>query len=241
MKIIAIIPARASSKRFYNKPLAMINGVPMLQHVVNNVRKLKRVSQVIVATDSIEILDFCKNIVVDCMITSLGCPTATDRVIEVSKVYSAELYLMVNGDEPLVTSADMEILINEYFLNPLDFYVSNLMGYFSNHAEVIDSSNLKIVTNDFGRCLFISRSPIPYPKGSTSFDYKKFIGVQLYSKSALEYYSNTPIGTIEKIEENDTFRFIENGIEVYFYPTRSKTLSVDSPVDIIAVEDIMSS
>ncbi len=239
MKIIAVIPARASSSRFYNKPLAKIRGIPMIQHVVNNTRGVKLISEVIVATDSNEIFDFCNEIFVKCVMTSKGCPTATDRLIEVANSYPADLYLMVNGDEPLVQHSDIEILIDNYLEKPSEFYVSNLMGLFSSHQEVLDVSNLKVVTNAAGRCLFISRSPIPYPKGEHSFDYKKFVGVQLYSKSALDFYSVTKPGIVEKIEENDSFRFIENSKDVYFYLFTRKTLSVDNPIDILVIENLL--
>lgn len=239
MKIIAVIPARSMSKRFHNKPLAKIKGVPMIQHVVNNAKEVKNISRVIVATDSQEIKDFCETLPVECFLTSVDCSTATDRLIEVSKLAPADLYLMINGDEPLVKHFDIEVLVDNYQDNPKEFYVSNLMGLFSNQSELIDSSNLKIVTNDKDKCLFISRSPIPYPMGNVSFDYKKFIGVQLYSNSALDFYSKTQPGTVEKIEENDSFRFIENDKDVLFYLCKSKTLSVDSPNDIISVERLM--
>ena len=170
--------------------------------------------------------------------TSSDCETATERLYEVSKKIQADLYVMVNGDEPLVLSDDIVKCIPECI--PEDgFYVSNLMTDFSNPVEVVDPTNLKIVTNKDGVCLFISRAPIPFPKGEMNYAYQKFVGVGAFTNGALEYYHNTPRGPIEKIEENDSFRFIENRKDCYYINAHCKTLSVDTPKDRVQVERYM--
>ena len=167
--------------------------------------------------------------------TSSDCETATERLWEVSQVIDADLYVMINGDEPLVRGEDIvKCIPNEI---PEDgFYVSNLMTDFSDPVEVMDPANLKIVTNEEGICLFISRAPIPFPKGRMDYTYKKFVGVGAFTRGALEYYHNTPRGMVEKIEENDSFRFIENRKACYYINAHCKTLSVDTPKDIDIVE-----
>ena len=144
-------------------------------------------------------------------------------------------YVMVNGDEPLVLAEDIVKCIPETI--PKDgFYVSNLMTDFENPVEVVDATNLKIVTAKDDRCLFISRSPIPYPKGAMDYVFHKFVGVGAFNRKALDFYHNTPRGPIEKIEENDSFRFIENHVPIYYYNAHCKSLSVDTPKDIAGVE-----
>ena len=113
------------------------------------------------------------------------------------------------------------------------------MTDFSNPVEVVDPTNLKIVTNKDGICLFISRAPIPFPKGEMNYAYQKFVGVGAFTKAALEYYHNTPRGPVEKIEENDSFRFIENRKDCYYINAHCKTLSVDTPKDRVQVERYM--
>ena len=113
------------------------------------------------------------------------------------------------------------------------------MTDFSNPVEVVDPTNLKIVTNSDGICLFISRAPIPFPKGDMNYVYHKFVGVGAFTTKALEYYHNTPRGPIEKIEENDSFRFIENRKDCYYINAHCKTLSVDTPKDRVQVEEYM--
>ena len=104
---------------------------------------------------------------------------------------------------------------------------------------VIDFSNQKVVTNAAREILLISRSPIPYPKGTLDFEYEKVTGIQLYSKQALKFYHDTPKSILEKAEENDMMRFIENGHKVHAIVSPYKTVSVDTPKDLALVNEIL--
>ena len=235
MKIICVIPARAESSRFFEKPLAQIKGKPMIQWVYEHCREVECFHEVYVATDSEKIRAACAVFGAQVIMTSPHHDTATERLYEVSTRVPADLYVMVNGDEPLLTRDSIIQCIPQH-LDPDALYVSNLMTDFSNPVEVVDSTNLKIVTAEDHRCLFISRSPIPYPKGNMEYVYHKFVGVGAFTRQALLFYHNTPRGPIEKIEENDSFRFIENHVPVYYYNCHCKSLSVDTRKDIEAVE-----
>lgn len=238
MKIICVIPARGGSSRFNMKPLAEICSKPMLYWVWKHSKQVKCFEEVYVATDNELIKKTAEEFGAKVIMTSSDCETATERLYEVSKTIDADLYVMVNGDEPLVTADAIVQCIPESI--PKDgFYVSNLMTDFSNPVEVVDSTNLKIVTNKDGICLFISRAPIPFPKGNMDYAYQKFVGVGAFTNGALEYYHNTPRGPIEKIEENDSFRFIENRKDCYYINAHCKTLSVDTPKDRVQVEKYM--
>lgn len=235
MKIICVIPARAESTRFFEKPLALICGKPMIEWVYTHCKEVDRFDEVYVATDSEKIKAACEAFNAQVIMTSSKHDTATERLYEVSTKVEADLYVMVNGDEPLLTKEYIvQCIPNE--LQPDQLYVSNLMTDFSNPVEVVDSTNLKIVTAADNRCLFISRSPIPYPKGNMDYVYHKFVGVGAFTRKALEFYHNTPRGPIEKIEENDSFRFIENHVPVYYFNCHCKSLSVDNKKDIEGVE-----
>ena len=238
MKIIGMIPARGGSTRFNNKPLALICGKPMVYWVWKHSKEVSVLDELYVATDSEEIKSVAEGFGAKVIMTSDNCETATERLWEVSHKIDADLYVMVNGDEPLVLAEDIVKCIPETI--PEDgFYVSNLMTDFSNPVEVVDPTNLKIVTNKDGICLFISRSPIPFPKGAMNYTYHKFVGVGAFTKSALQYYHDTPRGPIEKIEENDSFRFIENRKDIYYINAHCKTISVDTPKDIAKVEEYL--
>ena len=168
MKIIGMIPARGGSTRFNNKPLALICGKPMVYWVWKHSKEVECFEEVYVATDSEVIKDVAESFGAKVIMTSRSCETATERLYEVAQKVEADLYVMINGDEPLVMAQDIVKCIPETI--PEDgFYVSNLMTDFSNPVEVVDPTNLKIVTNKDGICLFISRAPIPFPKGEMNY------------------------------------------------------------------------
>lgn len=236
MRIVGVIPARGGSSRFYNKPLANIFGKPMVWWVYTHSREVECFDEVYIATDSEEIKAVCEDFGAKVIMTSKEHDTATERLYEVSQKIDADLYVMVNGDEPVIEAEDIVKCIPAN-LNEEEFYVSNLMTDFTDPVEVVDTTNLKIVTNEEGICLFISRSPIPFPKGGMNYTYQKFVGVGAFTKKALQYYHETPRGPIEKIEENDSFRFIENRKDIYYINAHCKTISVDTPKDIEKVEE----
>lgn len=233
--IICVIPARTGSSRFFAKPLAKICGKPMLQWVWEHCKEVEIFNEVYVATDGDEIRNMAEGFGAKVIMTSPDHDTATERLYEVSTKVSADLYVMVNGDEPLLRRDAIIQCIPES-LDTDGFFVSNLMTDFENPVEVVDATNLKIVTAADDRCLFISRSPIPYPKGAMDYVFHKFVGVGAFTRKALDFYHNTPRGPIEKIEENDSFRFIENHKPIYYYNCHCKSLSVDTKKDIEGVE-----
>ena len=235
MNIICGIPARGGSSRFFEMPLAKILGKPLLQWVYEHCKAVPEFSEVYVATDSDRIREAAEAFGANVVMTRADHDTATERLYEVSTRIEADLYVMVNGDEPLLTrEAIIQCIPAD--IKDGDLYVSNLMTDFENPVEVVDATNLKIVTAKDDRCLFISRSPIPYPKGAMDYVFHKFVGVGAFNRKALEFYHTTPRGPIEKIEENDSFRFLENHVPIYYYNAHCKSLSVDTPKDIAGVE-----
>lgn len=236
MRTICVIPARAESSRFFEKPLALICGKPMIQWVYEHCREVDLFENVYVATDSDKIKNVAEAFGAEVVMTRSDHDTATERLYEVSQKIEADLYVMVNGDEPLLTKEYIIQCIPDS-LDTGGFFVSNLMTDFSSPVEVVDATNLKIVTASDDRCLFISRSPIPYPKGAMNYVFHKFVGVGAFTRKALDFYHNTPRGPIEMVEENDSFRFIENHKPIYYYNCHCKSLSVDTRKDIEGVEE----
>lgn len=236
MRTICVIPARAESSRFFEKPLALICGKPMIQWVYEHCREVDLFENVYVATDSDRIKDVAEAFGAEVVMTRSDHDTATERLYEVSQKIEADLYVMVNGDEPLLTKEYIIQCIPDN-LDTDGFFVSNLMTDFSSPVEVVDATNLKIVTASDDRCLFISRSPIPYPKGAMNYVFHKFVGVGAFTRKALDFYHDTPRGPIEMVEENDSFRFIENHKPIYYYNCHCKSLSVDTRKDIEGVEE----
>lgn len=240
MKVIGVIPARYHSTRLPGKPLVDICGKPMIWWVYQNAKGVKAFDEVYVATDDERIQKVCEEFGAKVVMTSSDLETGTDRVYQVTKVCDADVYVVVNGDEPLITADLISQCIPEN-KSADDFYVSNLMTNFHDPVEVVDPTNLKIVTNKDGIGLFISRSPIPFPRGRMDYEYHKFVGVSAFTREALEYYMRTPRGLIESIEENDSFRFIENRLDVHYINVDCHALSVDTPKDLEEVRRILSS
>lgn len=238
MKTIAVIPARYASSRMPGKPLADVLGKPMIWWVYQEAKKSPLLDDCLIATDDERIAAACESHGMKYCMTSPDHDTPTGRIWEVSTKVEADLYLQVMGDEPLINAKAFELILPKTL--PEDpFYVAVLTNRMEHPADVIDFSNQKVVTNAAREILMISRSPIPYPKGTLDFDYEKVTGIQLYSRRALQFYHNTPKSALELAEENDMMRFVENGHKVHAILSPFKTVSVDTPKDLALVNEIL--
>ena len=238
MKTIAVIPARYQSSRLPGKPLADILGKPMIWWVYQEAKKCPRLADVVVACDDERIAAACREYGMNYLMTSPDHDTPTGRIWEVSTRLDSDLYLQVMGDEPLINAAAFDLIL-PHTLPDDPYYVSVLTNVMGHPADVVDFSNQKVVTNARREILMISRSPIPYPKGTLDFEYEKVTGIQLYSKQALAFYHETPKSLLEKAEENDMMRFIENGHTVHAIVSPYKTVSVDTAKDLALVCEIL--
>lgn len=237
MKIVAVIPARYQSSRFPGKPLADICGKPMVWWVYNQVKKVEEIDEVYVATDDERIAQVCEQFSIKYLMTSDNLPEHISRVYEVSEKICADFYMCINGDEPLVDPISIKRII------PTDkkegVYFGGAMRTLSDPAETIDFANLKLVVSNTGRCLYISRTPVPYPKGTLMFNYNKYVGIECFNKEALDFFVKTPKGSIEHIEDIDHLRFLENGHNLHFTKVESESISVDTPKDLEKVKILM--
>lgn len=239
MKTIAVIPARYQSSRMPGKPLADILGRPMIWWVWREAKKCAALDGVVIATDDERIAEACLKYGMEYCMTSPDHDTPTGRIWEVSTKLEADLYLQVMGDEPLINVKAFDLILPKE--QPDDpYYVAVLTNVMEHPADVIDFSNQKVVTNAAREILMISRSPIPYPKGTLDFEYEKVTGIQLYSRQALAFYHDTPKSLLERAEENDMMRFIENGHKVHAIVSPYKTVSVDTPKDLTLVARILT-
>lgn len=233
MKIIAVIPARYQSTRFKGKPLVDICGKPMIWWVYNRVSQVEQFDEVIVATDSKKIEAVCKEHQLHVTMTSENHVTSTERVYEVARKHSADVYVVINGDEPLIEPESLHNIIpDKTDISGSEYYVANLITKISEPNEVIDPSNIKVLTDQNGFSICMSRSPIPFPHSSIRFSYMKHVGVLAYNYKALEFFSKTKPGPVEQIEKINELRFIEHGIKIKLIETKSDTLSVDTPKDL---------
>lgn len=237
MRVLGVIPARFYSSRMPGKPIADILGKPMIWWVYQQAKKCSSFSEVVVATDDERIFNKCMELEMKVIMTSDSHDTPTSRLYEVSTKIDADFYTLIMGDEPLVDERCFALVLPDGFQN--EYYVGALTNVLTNPTEVIDYSNQKVVTNAKREALLISRSPIPYPKGALDFQYEKVTGVQIFSKKALVFFHNTQKSLLEKAEENDLIRFIENDIPVKMTVSNYKTISVDTPKDLRMVRQLL--
>lgn len=239
MKIVAIIPARYKSTRFEGKPLANICGKPMLWWVYKQVIDMKLFDEVICAIDDMRIENMCVKNYMNYILTKDDHPEHISRIQEVSDKIEADYYFCINGDEPLITKeCVIPVIPSKKIIDKA--YFGGAMRILTDPAETIDCANIKIVVNSEGKCLYMSRTPIPYPKGSLMFNYKKYVGVECFNKKALDFFVNTAMGELEKIEDIDHLRFLEHGVDLYFNYVETDSISVDTPKDLEKVKEIFS-
>lgn len=239
MKIIGVVPARYASTRFPGKPIADIQGRPMLWWTYRAACEIKEFDQVVCAVDDERIQAICVKYRMDCMITRNNHPDHISRLHEVASSIDADYYMCINGDEPLIDGNCIRKIIPEVIRK--EPFFCGAYRTLTDPAETIDFANIKLAISErTGRCLYMSRTPVPYPRGDLLFQYKKYVGIECFNKAALDFFANTPIGNLEKAEDVDHLRFLENGIDVYFKRVDSESISVDTPKDIEKVRIIIA-
>ncbi len=240
MRILGIIPARYKSSRLEGKPLADICGKPMIWWVYENAKKVKLLDDVIVATDDERIVDVCKSYDINCIMTSSKHPTGSDRASEVATKVQADIYVTIQGDEPLLETKTIEHVI-DILLNDTDVKCATLRVPYKKPIDVINRTTPKVVCNVFGDILLISRAEIPYPHKSLDYDIYKPIGTYAWRRDTLLQYGKLERGPVELAEDSELIRLIEHGISVRTEIVESETISVDTEKDLERVRNIVSS
>jgi 3-deoxy-manno-octulosonate cytidylyltransferase (CMP-KDO synthetase) len=235
-KSIAVIPARLASTRMSRKMLREIAGKPLIGIVYEAVRSSPLLSDVIVATDSDEIFNACTKRGWKVQMTSLDHRSGTERVHEVSNREAAEIYINVQGDEPLTQPEQIATLL-QVMQNP-----AAQVGTLMTPAAEIDIPNpnaVKVVTDLEGRALYFSRATIPFDRDKTQPRYFKHLGFYAYRKAALDRFVTLPESSLEKSERLEQLRFLENGIAIYVGETPHDSIGVDTEEDLQRVIQIM--
>jgi len=239
LNAIAIIPARIASTRLPRKILREIAGQTMLERVYTAARGCKQLKDVIVATDSREIMDVCAKHGWRAQLTSDQHKSGTDRVHEVAQQVAAEIYVNVQGDEPLARPEHLDALLTP--MTRPEVQVASIMTPCPEH-DVANPNAVKVVTALNGRALYFSRSTIPFDRDKTAqFAYQKHLGFYAYRKSALDKFRELQESALERSERLEQLRFLENGIDIYMTATPYDTVGVDTEEDLKRVEGIISS
>ena len=233
MKIVAIIPARYESSRFQGKPLADICGKLMIERVYLQAKKVKEFEEVYVATDDERIYSACKERNIQCMMTSSCHKTGTDRVGEVAQKVTADIYVNIQGDEPLIEPETIRKAILPFMEQKnANIQVTNLMTRIHNPADLINITVPKVIASREGRGIYLTRSAAPFPKGNININYYKQVCVYGFTPEALQFFCKSSRGQIEAIEDIEILRFIEDGYYVHFIEVDSETIAVDTPHDL---------
>src|SRR5437764_1010612 len=239
MKAIAVIPARLASTRLPRKILREICGLPMLAHVYEAARACRELADVIVATDSQEILDVCQQNGWTARLTSPAHRSGTERIHEVAQAVAADVYVNVQGDEPLARPEHISAMLAVMKQPAIK------VGTIKTPCAAADVNNLnavKVVTDGAGRALYFSRSPIPCNRdGAGGVRYFKHLGFYAYRKEALDEFCSLPESPLERSERLEQLRFLENGIAIQVAETPFDTIGVDTEEDLRRVEAILRS
>jgi 3-deoxy-manno-octulosonate cytidylyltransferase (CMP-KDO synthetase) len=238
VKIVGVIPARYASSRFPGKPLVDICGKPMVWHVYQQAIKAKSLDEVYVAADDDRIIDVCKTLSMRAVKTAQTHLSGTDRVAEVAEKIDADLYAVIMGDEPLIKTKDVKYLING--MNDDDIAVGMLATRFKNPVDVVNTTTIKLAFNGKNEVIFMSRSPIPFPKAALDYPYYKNIGAYAFRKSALSVFKNSKPDNLETIEEIELLRLLEKRLLVKAFIIESDSISVDTPKDLERVRAIIA-
>jgi 3-deoxy-manno-octulosonate cytidylyltransferase (CMP-KDO synthetase) len=236
MNSVAIIPARLASTRLPRKMLREIAGKPLVSWVYGAVRSSPLLSDVIVATDSEEIMEACRRHGWKAQMTSPTHLSGTERVHEVSNSIAADVYVNVQGDEPLVRPEQIATLL-DVMKDP-----AVQVGTVKTPCPQEDVGNpnaVKVVTAPGGRALYFSRATIPFDRDKTGPRYFKHLGLYAYRKAALDLFVNQPESTLEKSERLEQLRFLENGIAIYVGETAYDSVGVDTEEDLQHVAEIL--
>ncbi len=238
-KILIVIPARFQSSRFPGKPLADILGKPMIQHVYERSCLAQSAKRVIVATDDMRIVNAVRAFGGEVMMTSSEHPSGTDRIVEVANQVEGDIYINVQGDEPLIRPEDIDRL-SAAMVNDKSIGVATLCHSIP-VKEALDLSAVKIVRSHNGNALYFSRNPIPYfSEHSGLMDvYYKHIGVYGYRAHLLRRYQQLPESDLEKCERLEQLRFLQADIAIRAIRTAPTGPGVDTPACLKRVIEIM--
>src|SRR4029077_8099642 len=237
MKAIAVIPARLASTRLPRKMLREVSGKPLIGLVYEAVRSSPLLADVIVATDSEEIRDACRKNGWNAQMTSAKHRSGTERVHEISCREPADVYINVQGDEPLVRPEQIASLLDVMSNSQVE------VGTLMTPAAPVDIPNpnaVKVVTDLDGRALYFSRATIPFDRDGTRPRYFKHLGLYAYRKPALDRFVQLTESSLEKSERLEQLRFLENGISIYVGETPHDSIGVDTEEDLQRVIGIMS-
>lgn len=243
MKFIGIIPARYASTRFPGKPLALLGGKPVIQHVYEKVAAVLEVAYV--ATDDERIYDVVKSFGGQVVMTRTDHKSGTDRIEEAIEKIGGEWDVVVNvqGDEPFVAKSQLDTICH-CFDDPTT-QIATLGKPFESMEAVQNPNSPKIVVDNMGFAMYFSRSVIPYVRGKemsswlTHYPFLKHLGIYAYRKDVLRQVTQLPQSSLEIAESLEQLRWLQNGFKIKVGTTDVETVGIDTPQDLERAEEFL--
>lgn len=244
MKITGIIPARFASTRFPGKPLALIAGKPLIQHVVEQCQKAKSLTDVIVATDDSRIQEvaqkFCR-----VEMTRPDHPSGSDRIAEVAERCGGDAVVNIQGDEPLIDPVVIDAVAGALAQNEMSTAATPI----KNPAEYDNPNVVKVVVNRAGHAVYFSRRTIPYlreaasrpvPEQLAAFPFLKHLGIYGFRRETLLRLVKFPVSPLENAEKLEQLRALDNGIQIAVVKVDYDSIGVDAPEDVAKVVELLN-
>ena len=239
--VVLVIPARYASVRLPGKPLVQLAGKSMIQRVYERAKLAKTPSRVIVATDDERILKAVEAFGGEARMTRPDHRTGTERVAEVAAHTEGELFVNVQGDEPLLDPASVDTAVATLLEHP-PASIATVAVPIRTPADIMDPNVVKTVLDFDDNALYFSRAPIPWVRdtgGHVQARHLKHLGLYVFQRDALLEYPTLPQGELERIEQLEQLRWLENGWKIRVAEVEHDAVSVDVPEDVARVEELL--
>jgi 3-deoxy-manno-octulosonate cytidylyltransferase (CMP-KDO synthetase) len=242
-RILGVIPARFASSRFPGKSLAAIAGKPMLQHVWERASQARYLTRVVIATDDERIHKAARAFGAQAVMTRADHLSGTDRVAEAASADHASVVVNIQGDEPLIDPAAIDAAIEALEADE-SVQMSTLGVPIKNPQHIMDPNIVKVVLDFDGNALYFSRAPIPWVRdrqGSVYARHLKHLGLYVFRREALLEFATFPQGDLERIEQLEQLRWLENGNRIRVAEIEHESVEVDTPEDVKRAEQALAS
>src|SRR5579864_5408066 len=243
MSVVAVIPARYASTRLPGKPLVSLGGKPMIERVWSQVRQASLVSDVLVATDDERIRAAVEAFGGKAVMTRSDHRSGMERIAEVAATHKdADIFVNVQGDEPLIEPAAIDELVGA-IQSDEEVRVATLAVPITRQPDIMDPNVCKVVLDFDGNGLYFSRAPIPWVRdrgGAVHARHLKHLGLYAFRREALLDFATFPQGDLERVEQLEQLRWLENGYRIRVAETEYDSVSVDMPEDVTRVEELLA-
>lgn len=243
LQVVTVIPARYGSTRLLAKPLADIHGKPMIQWVYERARPAKGVHETVVATDDARIVAAVEKFGGRAVLTSPDLNSGTDRVAAVAEQVPADIYVNLQGDEPLIVPGAIEAGVE--LVRSGRFGIGTVMTRIKSAAELHERSVVKVLVDQNQRAIYFSRFPIPYsrgpePESTGPWSCMRHVGLYVYTKEMLRKFRELPVSALEKAEMLEQLRALDAGIPIGVAEVDFTSVGVDTPEDLELVRKILA-